>query len=60
MFEPGGAFALVVQFRHREMRKQLVRRGAMPVAHIRRNDDRIAGADLLHLFALSLHAAGAG
>jgi hypothetical protein len=55
-----GRGAAVERFLHRDVGHRVVRRGAVPVLLAGRDPHRIAGADLLHRFALALHPADAG
>src|SRR3974390_211525 len=60
MFEPRGALTRVGGFRHGQVGEQLVRRGAMPMAGVRRYHRRVARPQFLYVLTLELHAAGAG
>ena len=58
-FEPARRLALVVGLRHGEMDHHRVGRRAVPMARVRRDDDRVARLDLLHRLAFELVAADA-
>src|ERR1700726_3220253 len=57
---PGGALPLLAGFRQRQMRKQAIGRGPVPVHRIRRDVDRIARVQHLRLLAFEADAADAG
>src|SRR3954447_23735136 len=56
---PRGALALLAGFRQREVSKQPVGRGAVPMQRIGRDVDRIARTQYLRLLALETDAADA-
>jgi hypothetical protein len=60
MRAPGGALPLLARFRQRQMREQAIGRGPVPVHRIRRDIDRIPGAEHLRLLTLEANAADAG
>src|ERR1700733_1478449 len=59
MLEPRRALAVVAALRHREMGEQAIRRGAVPMPGVGRNDPGVAGIEDLRRLALQAETADA-
>src|ERR1700734_460415 len=57
MLEPRRALAVVAALRHREMGEQAIRRGAVPMPGVGRNDPGVAGIEDLRRLALQAETA---